>query len=123
MSEEKAKTSKVEIEIENDRPAKFGCVGIWTDGGASINGRHFSFYVKWFEVPSKYGINNGKVSKLFIEELNYNEETKQWSKTLLIQYDRGWPMDDDEKVLEKYTPNGKDEDTLAVYNRLLELYN
>lgn len=49
----------------------------WIDG--KINGCHFSLEV--FDEPSKYGINNGRISR-------FNMIDKKGS--LRVYYDRGW---------------------------------
>ena len=41
------------------------------------------FTIKKFDEGSKYGINGGKISKLFIQESN---------KNILACYDRGWDI-------------------------------
>ncbi len=43
----------------------------------------WTFDAKVFETPSKFGINNGKVSKLTI---------KDSTKKIIINYDRGWDI-------------------------------
>lgn len=97
----------VEIEIKSDT---FG-IDNWTSGRATVNGRQYGFEVKHYEEPSKFGINGGRISKLFLRETGTGN---------IIQYDRGWPVKDDDT---EDTPEDRDADTLAVYNRLLELYN
>jgi hypothetical protein len=58
------------------------------------------FSLKKFEKSSKYGINNGKISKLFIKDARNN---------ILTCYDRGWDIKPDadakeifEKILKEY---------------------
>jgi hypothetical protein len=60
----------------------------WLEG--SING--FCFQAKVFDTGSKFGINNGRVSKLMVWEHR--------TSTDLFSYDRGWdaePIDDEQK--------------------------
>ena len=62
---------------------------MWKDGISSftsLSGEHIEvhYYIKVYDEPSKYGINNwGKISKL---ELKINEE-------LVAQYDREWVVE------------------------------
>lgn len=59
------------------------------------------FTIKKFDEGSKYGINEGKISKLFIQDSN---------KNILACYDRGWdikPHAEAKEILEKI---------LEVYN-------
>ena len=62
---------------------------MWKDGiisFTSLSGEHIEvhYYIKVYDEPSKYGINNwGKISKL---ELKINEE-------LVAQYDREWVVE------------------------------
>lgn len=101
----------VEIEIESDT---FG-IDNWTSGGATVNGRQYGFEVKHYEEPSQFGIDGGRISKLFLRETGTGN---------IVQYERGWPMlDDDGTIDRRFTPEGRDADTMAVYERLLELYN
>lgn len=63
----------------------------------------FKWEAKRYDKPSKYGINNGRISKLTISE-TYGD------KVVICQYDRGWvikPVSDQcrymlEQILERY---------------------
>ena len=46
-------------------------------------GRTYRVQVKWFDEPSRFGIRNGRVSKLFVA--GAGEGT-------LLNYDRGWDV-------------------------------
>lgn len=58
-----------------------------------------------FEDPSTYGIDNGRISKLWIGDLK--------TKKMVANYDRGWdePVDKNNKELVKF------------YNEILKKYN
>ena len=72
---------------------------MWTDGFVG----EFYYWAKVFDEPSRFGISNGRVSKLTICDKNGN---------LLCLYDRGWveePADDAVKeaiseILDLYRP-------------------
>ena len=69
---------------------------MWTFG--KING--YDFQIKTFQKPSRFGINGGKISKLFIMKEN----------EVMVSYDREW---------DKYaTP-----ETLPVLKELVAEYN
>lgn len=51
---------------------------------SGIVGDEYRFGAKLFDEPSDYGINNGRVSKLMIVDLNENE--------MIMNYDRGWDI-------------------------------
>lgn len=60
---------------------------MWIDGTVG----YYDFEAKVFDEPSRFGINNGRISKLFIYDKNGN---------LCCEYDRGWieePLDDEVK--------------------------
>lgn len=50
----------------------------WTEG--TVDG--FTFHIKHFEKGSEYGINNGRISKLWIAK----------DGKTLANYDRGWDV-------------------------------
>jgi len=74
--------------------------GTWIIGKEDHDGAEFKFEALVFETPSQYGIENGKISKLFITLAG---ETLVW-------YDRGWEQHPTEEVL-------------PIYEGLLEAYN
>ena len=65
--------------------------GLWKEGGMKVGNSIFRFWAKVYDLPSDYGIENGRISKL---SLHRNGE-------LVCNYDRGWdiePVDDDTKM-------------------------
>ena len=78
---------------------------MWKHG--ELNG--FKWCIKVFEVGSEFGINNGRISKLWIQRES-NGET-------VVNYSRGWdvkPFDDG---------NFYDNDVKEVYEELIAKYN
>lgn len=77
--------------------------GAWSSGIVKTkDGRKWTYSVKHFEEPSKYGIKRGRISKLSIADENGNE---------VAHYERGWDLKPDrssvevfETVVEKYDP-------------------
>jgi hypothetical protein len=61
----------------------------WTSGTVGI----LNFEAKLFDEPSKYGINNGRVSKLHI---SYP------SSQCILNYDRGWDIEPEPQYLLDY---------------------
>lgn len=59
-----------------------------------------------FDEPSKYGINKGKISKLWI--------AKEKPRETLVSYDRGW----DKKVTSKTPKLAKD-----IYKEVIRKFN
>lgn len=79
---------------------------MWKHG--EYNG--FSWCIKVFQEGSRFGINNGRISKLWIQRKQNKEE--------VANYDRGWdikPFDDD--------GNFYSEDVKNVYEYLIKTYN
>ena len=79
---------------------------MWKHG--EYNG--FSWCIKVFDEGSRFGINNGKISKLWIQRKQNKEE--------VANYDRGWdikPFDDDGNFYSKDVKN--------VYEYLIKTYN
>lgn len=70
---------------------------MWTSG--MING--FDFQVKHFDEGSRFGINNGRISKLWIAK----------DGKMYANYDRGWDM------------HPTDPEAKKVYDELIERYN
>ncbi len=79
-----------------------GGVTMWTQG--ITNG--FKWCVKHYQEGSIYGINGGRISKLWIQR-EYNCET-------IANYDRGWDIEPTEATAA---------DGMEVYKMLLEKYN
>ena len=56
----------------------------WVSGYIRLGSYAFDFEAKVYEEGSCFGINEGRVSKLFVNERNEN--------VCLISYDRGWDL-------------------------------
>lgn len=79
---------------------------MWKHG--ELNG--FKWCIKVFEVGSEFGINNGRISKLWIQ--------RESNGKTVANYSRGWdvkPFDDD--------GNFYDNDVKEVYEELIAKYN
>lgn len=66
----------------------------WTLGNVMVNGMRFRYAIKNFLEPSRFGIDNGCISKMGIDR---NGKT-------LVNYERGWdvkPMDTETKMAYK----------------------
>lgn len=55
----------------------------------------YIFSAKLFDEGSKFGINNGRVSKLSIIKKGSN-----WSNGCILNYDRGWDIEPTEEYIE-----------------------
>ena len=77
--------------------------GAWTIARAKVENRFFEINVKHFEEPSRFGIKNGRVSKLWIREEGKTEAD--------VSYDRGWDV------------RPKTKSAKAVLNEILAMYN
>ena len=76
----------------------------WTRGTATLpNGRRFIFEIKHFKEPSSFGIEEGRISKLFI--------MTEVRRSTVALYDRCWDV------------RPKSPDVRAVYKTLLARYN
>lgn len=53
---------------------------MWEDGRINVNGIVYEYFAKVYDLPSSYGIKNGRISKLRV----YREDK------IIIDYDRGW---------------------------------
>lgn len=78
---------------------KYGEESMWKT--AKING--YDVQAKVYEVGSKYGINGGKISKLWIAKENH----------YCLNYDRGWDIELD----------ANNSELMEVYNKVLEMWN
>ena len=90
-----------EYMVKNLKPSP-GQFGDFTE----IKDGDFKAVIKHFDEPSKqYGIDGGKISKLWIE----NTKTKD----VVANYDRGWDteLDDSDKELKKF------------YDRIIKEFN
>jgi hypothetical protein len=56
-------------------------LNVWTIATATVNGKRFKIQMVRFDEPSRFGIRNGRISKLWAREENGAET---------IAYDRGW---------------------------------
>ena len=64
---------------------------MWKEGALKINGSWFRYWIKVFEKPSRFGIDEGRISKLMLERRN----------EIVCNYDRGWeisPVDEDTEM-------------------------
>ena len=78
--------------------------GNWTSGTVKLaNGRTFRFHVKSFDEPSEFGIDGGRVSKLWVVTAT--------RLVTAVNYDRGWDV------------KPQTSDHKAVYAALLKRYN
>ena len=79
----------------------------WDIHEVELNGKRYSIERKIFEEPSEYGINEGRISKLFIRDKE--------SGNVLVNYDRGWdvkPKSEEAKALFKhFTRDNKKQET------------
>ena len=67
---------------------------------------NYKAQIKRFDNPSQFGINNGKISKLWIQH-----KTK---KHTVINYDRGWDI----RLKKSHPKELKD-----LYNKIIKKYN
>ena len=64
---------------------------MWRQGNIKIGNTIIQYFIKQYEEGSKYGINNGRISKLTLKR---DGET-------IANYDRGWditPIDSDAEI-------------------------
>ena len=69
----------------------------------------YNFEAKLYDNVSKFGINNGRVSKLAIWDEDYREEYENFDEACVVVYERGWE-------LEPF-----DDDDIECYNAVMEL--
>lgn len=55
---------------------------MWKEGSLLIKGQVLHYWIKQYEFPSDYGIDDGRISKLTI---SMNSEN-------VVNYDRGWDI-------------------------------
>lgn len=70
---------KAEITVTGTERA----LNVWTMATATVNGRKFKVEMVRFDEPSRFGIRNGRISKLGVKEEN---------GPVVINYDRGWDI-------------------------------
>lgn len=64
---------------------------MWKEGALKVYDSIFHYWMKVYEDPSQYGINEGKVSKLMLKR----------DGKIVCNYDRGWdikPADPDTEL-------------------------
>ncbi len=94
------------VRLEHGRKTDDG----WTKGKAFCNGRVYDFVVKHYDEPSDYGIDNGRISKLWLREVGKMES--------LLNYDRGW-----ERGYTPNTPRPDKANIMEIYKALLARFN
>lgn len=61
---------------------------MWEDDMLTVESqegkRNFRFWVKRYEIGSKFGIDGGRISKLMVKDMD--------TKKIVINYDRGWDV-------------------------------
>ena len=72
-----ALAAKVEIEVTGTKQA----FNTWTMATATIAGKTYAIQMVRFDEPSRYGISEGRISKLYIADTD---------RKMLANYDRGW---------------------------------
>ena len=53
---------------------------MWSEGSILIKGKVYRYSVKHYELSSDYGINRGRISKIFVTR----------EDMVVLNYDRGW---------------------------------
>lgn len=64
---------------------------MWKEGGIKVRNSVFKYFLKHYEEPSQFGIDEGRISKLTLKR---NGQTA-------CNYDRGWdvlPVDEDTEI-------------------------
>lgn len=56
---------------------------MWTRGSLLVDGQRFTYFVKHYDLPSEFGIDGGKISKLLI---------RLDDEAIVCNYDRGWDI-------------------------------
>ena len=79
----------------------------WTRGTATINGVIYDFQIKHFDEPSEYGIDSGRISKLWMR--------RRGDAQAVLAYDRGWQRG--------FTPRGKGAEVRAAYRAIIAKFN
>lgn len=79
---------------------KQGAIRMWSEGSIKVGNSRFHYWVKHYDEPSEYGIDEGRISKLMLKrngEIAYNydrgldvepvdEDTKYALEILLMEY-------------------------------------
>jgi hypothetical protein len=61
---------------------------MWKEGALKVGGSWFHYWIKVYDEPSQFGIDNGRISKLMLKRKG----------EVVCNYDRGWdihPVDED----------------------------
>ena len=53
---------------------------MWKDGIIFVDGKAYEYSIKVYDLPSNYGIKNGRISKLRVYD----------GIDIILDYDRGW---------------------------------
>ena len=64
---------------------------MWREGTVGVHGDIFHYWVKFYEEPSQFGIDGGRISKLMIKRKD----------RIVCNYDRGWdvrPVDENTDI-------------------------
>ena len=64
---------------------------MWKEGVVGVHGEGFHYWVKFYEEPSQFGIDGGKISKLMLKRKGQ----------IVCNYDRGWdikPVDENTEI-------------------------
>jgi hypothetical protein len=77
------KTQTPAMEVEITITGKKMVFNEWTLFQATVNGKKYQGSMVYFDEPSKFGIRNGRISKLGFYDLEHTEE---------VGYDRGWSV-------------------------------
>lgn len=119
--------------LDEERRFTKGCItaapitwnDLWYSGFVLADGKRYNFEAKVYDVGSKYGINNGRVSKLHVSDTEGNE---------IINYDRGWDIKPKTDLAKEILngilgafPNKKKEDAdlvnETITNTISEIYS
>ncbi len=98
---------KLRVSVLPSRDEGFGG---WATGFVYVGGREYRYETEHFEVGSGFGIDGGRVSKLFITR-NYPRNRKP--RREVCAYDRGWDI----------RPSAKNAADMAAYDAILKKYN
>lgn len=63
---------------------------MWKEGSLLVRGHVLHYWIKQYEFPSDYGIDEGRISKLTISMNGVN----------VVNYDRGWSLKPETEIAE-----------------------
>ena len=95
------------------RPNDDNWITAFVMDNATYGGPRLRACAKFFEEPSKYGIDEGRVSKLCIDELVTERNPDDWRVNCLYNYDRGLDVD---RLDQNYKAKRLYEDILRILN-------